>query len=199
MFPAAHLLLCSKAARFSTSVGLFINRSKLAPRSACQLSDELLITDLTRAEREKLFLEVPGLPGNDKGRVPARQPLLPRPIWHLKAPGTVAQSQFGAVAPGLPAPSLPPSPRSLTWALPAGRKYQGEPQLCGFIFGRERVREVWVNASRPLRASPPCEANFCSSEFVREAGDDQTHWCEYFLVRTDCCIFIDQLSATRNI
>lgn len=198
MFPAAHLLLCSKAAWFSKSVGLFINRSKLAPRSACQLSDELLITDLTRAEREKLFLEVPGLPGNDEGRVPARQPLLPRPIWHLKAPGMVARSQFGAVAPELPAPSLPPSPRSLTWALPAGRKYQGEPQLV-LIFGRERVREVWLNASRPLRVSPACDTHFCSSEFVREAGDDQTHWCENFFVRTDCCIFIDQLSATRNI
>lgn len=86
MFPAAHLLLRSKAAQFSKSVGLFINRGKLAPRSAWQLSDELLITDLTRAEREKLFPEVPGLPGNDEGRVPARQPLLPRSIWHLKAP-----------------------------------------------------------------------------------------------------------------
>lgn len=183
MFPAAHLLLCSKAARFSTSVGLFINRSKLAPCSACQLSDELLITDLTRAEREKLFLEVPGLPGNDKGRVPARQPLLPRPIWHLKAPGTVAQSQFGAVAPGLPAPSLPPSLRSLTWALPAGRKYQGEPQLCGFIFGRERcVKCGWTPAVPfvlPLPARPIfAVVNLCGKLGMIKRTGVKTSLCE---------------------
>lgn len=82
MFPTAHLLLCSKTAWFLKSVVLFIKHRKLAPCSACQLSDELLITVLTRTEREKLLLNGAGLPGNSKLSVPA---LLLRSIWHLKA------------------------------------------------------------------------------------------------------------------